>query len=187
MAAVYALAFGLTLLLVAWIVWRIWLRRRLQPRAECAAVLGRAGTDRDAQPAPSAVARIKGKTLTRRRLSITDREHYLLLWKANQARFAIDLRGAVLEAEAILTEMLRRRGYPLSQVHTWAGESLPAQHRIVGNYLVATEIVGRYRRGELAVDDLGKAMVCYRALFAQLLDGQATSAEESFSRRMARP
>lgn len=187
MAAAYVLGIGLTLLAGAFIVWRVWLRRRLQPLAECAAVLGRSVVDRDAHPIPAAVARMKSRTSSKRRLSLTDRERYIELWKVNQARFAIDLRGAVLEAETILADMMRRRGYALSHSPCLAEEATPAQQRIVANYLVATEIVGRYRRGEVAVDELGKAMVCYRALFTQLLESSVSPAEHGVSLRSVQP
>ena len=103
-------------------------------------------------------------------LALDDREHYLEVWKINQARYREDPRSAVLEAEELISSIMRRRGYRLSNLDRRPPNAPPAHERIVGNYSVAAEIVGRYRKGQTGADDLCKAMVCYRALFDQLLE-----------------
>jgi hypothetical protein len=105
-----------------------------------------------------------------RGLGLGDRDQYIEIWKMNQARYADDPRGAILEAETLINMMMRRRGYRLKNLDRVPADTPRAHDRIVGNYLAASEIVSRYRRGQAGAEDLCKAMVCYRALFDQLLD-----------------
>jgi hypothetical protein len=76
----------------------------------------------------------------------------------------------VLEADELISTMMRRRGYRLSDLERPPDDPPPAHDRVVGNYRVASQIVNRYRRGQAGAEDLCKAMVCYRALFDQLLE-----------------
>jgi hypothetical protein len=183
MVAAHALVIGITLFVCVVVVRRLWSRRLHRERAECATVPRQAGLERDVCPTPTTISLISRERLRLHRFSVFDRDHYIELWRINQARFANDVRGAVLEAESILTDILRRRGYAVSSIESWAGDASPEQHRIIGNYVVAREVVARYRRGEMMVQDLGKAMVCYRALFAQLVDAQSTPVEQRLSLR----
>jgi hypothetical protein len=105
-----------------------------------------------------------------RGLTLSDREQYIEIWKMNQERYAGDPRGAVLEADELISTMMRRRGYRLSDLERPPDDPPPAHDRVVGNYRVASQIVNRYRRGQAGAEDLCKAMVCYRALFDQLLE-----------------
>jgi hypothetical protein len=105
-----------------------------------------------------------------RGLTLSDREQYIEIWRMNQARYPDDPRSAVLEADQLISTMMRRRGYRLSDLDRPPHDPPPAHHRVVGNYRMASEIVGRYRRGQAGAEDLCKAMVCYRALFDQLLE-----------------
>lgn len=103
-----------------------------------------------------------------RKLHIRDlapdtRRHYAEAWRSEQARFVDDPTGAVRAADVLVTEVMNERGYP-----TTAEASVDHPH-VMGNYRQAHEIADRNRTGLASTEDLRRAMVCYRALFEELL------------------
>jgi hypothetical protein len=99
-----------------------------------------------------------------------EREHYSEIWKANQARFVDDPRGAVLEADDVITEIMRKRGYPVANFDRRLEDLSVDYPRVVENYRTACEIVDRYKQGHTSTEELRHAMVCYRALFDELVE-----------------
>ena len=90
-------------------------------------------------------------------------------WRAVQARFVDDPRGAVVEADRLIDEAMRTRGYPVED-SAHRIEDLSVEHAAVLNhYRSGREIVGRHERGEASTEDLRAAMVHFRALFDELV------------------
>jgi hypothetical protein len=103
-------------------------------------------------------------------LPMAEREHYAEIWKVNQARFVDDPRGSVLEADELVTGIMQRRGYPVSNFERRV-EDISVDHpRLAENYRAARDIVERYKIGRAGTEDLRRAMVCYRALFEELVE-----------------
>ena len=88
----------------------------------------------------------------------------------DQARFVDDPKGAVLEADHLVTEVMHARGYPVGDFEQRAADISVDHPDIVANYRAAREIVARYNEGKAGTEDLRRAMVCYRALFGELLE-----------------
>jgi len=107
-----------------------------------------------------------------RSLPPQERERFLSAWKADQARFVDDPKGAVFDADALVTEVMRARGYPMADFDQRAADISVDHPAVVQNYRVARDIVAGYNRGEAGTEDLRRAMVCYRALFDDLLELQ---------------
>jgi hypothetical protein len=99
-----------------------------------------------------------------------DREHFVEAWKANQARFVDDPRGAVLEADEIVSEIMKRRGYPVEDFDSRVDDISVDHPHVAENYRTAFDIVERYKRGHASTEELRKAMLCYRALFEELVE-----------------
>ena len=102
-------------------------------------------------------------------LSREDTERYAQEWKALQARFVDDPKGAVVEADRLVRDVMQRRGYPMSDFERVAADISVDHPVVVDNYRAACEIVLRDQRGEADTEELRKAIVHYRALFTELL------------------
>lgn len=104
-----------------------------------------------------------------RPLEAADRERFSEAWKQVQSRFVDDPSGAVSQADQLVGDVLKARGYPLGDFWQRA-EDLSVDHPVVvENYRAAHEIATRQSRGEASTEDLRKAMVHYRTLFQELL------------------
>lgn len=109
-------------------------------------------------------------------LSEHDREHYQHSWDRVQNRFVDDPRGAAMEADELIFEVMERRGYPVNGFEQAAADLSVDYPTVVENYRAATAIAQRNRQGEASTEDLRQALVYYRALFHELL--QATPSTE---------
>jgi hypothetical protein len=98
-----------------------------------------------------------------RTLTPQERERFADQWRREQARFVDDPAGAVTAADTLVTELMVERGYP-----TTAEASVDYPH-VMNRYREAHEIADRNRRGDAGTEDLRGAMICYRALFEELL------------------
>ena len=103
-------------------------------------------------------------------LSAGDRERFATRWRMTQATFADNPAVAVSEAETLVNEVMRARGYPLSDFNQ-RGAGLSLDHpRFAANYREAREIALAYQRGAAKAQDLKKASSHYAELFEDLLD-----------------
>jgi hypothetical protein len=108
-------------------------------------------------------------------LSSGDRDRYLAAWRADQARFVDDPAGAVTEADRLVQDVMKTRGYPVADFDQRV-EDISVDHpHLVQNYRAAREMAARHRRGEATTEDLRRALVYYRGLFDELLEVQEVS------------
>jgi hypothetical protein len=113
-----------------------------------------------------------------RPLSREDQQRFQQAWTREQTRFVDDPQGAVAEADRLIGEAMRARGYPVGDFEQRAADISVDHPMVVENYRIAHTIAIRDRRGEASTEDLRKALVHYRALFEQLLDTHAAFAKE---------
>jgi hypothetical protein len=90
-------------------------------------------------------------------------------WRSVQARFVDDPKGAVTEADGLVEEVMKARGYPVADFDQRAADLSVHHGGVVNNYRAARDIAARHRRGEASTEDLRQAMVYYRELFEDLL------------------
>jgi hypothetical protein len=97
------------------------------------------------------------------------RQRYADAWRGVQARF-VDAPGpATAEADRLVTNVMRDRGYPIGD-ETQRLEDLSVDHaRVLDNYRVARAVSLKSERGVATTEELRSAMIAYRALFADLL------------------
>jgi hypothetical protein len=100
-------------------------------------------------------------------LSPEQRDRFADAWRSDQARFVDDPKGAVVEADRLVADLMQVRGYPVVD-----------HPHVVQNYRVAHDIAVREQRGEASTEDLRKAMVHYRALFDDLLESDQHESRE---------
>ena len=91
-------------------------------------------------------------------------------WHQVQSRFVDDPGGSIERADQLVCEVMRARGYPMSQFEGRA-EDLSVDHpEVVRNYRVAHAIAIRREHGDSSTEDLRQALVHYRQLFDELLE-----------------
>jgi hypothetical protein len=91
-------------------------------------------------------------------------------WRRTQTRFVDDPKGAVADADRLVDEVMRARGYPLVEFEQRAADISVDHPRVVANYRAARAIAARTARGETNTEELRQALVHYRELFADLLE-----------------
>lgn len=105
-------------------------------------------------------------------LSPHDRESFLAAWRADQARFVDDPAGAVAEADRLVQDVMRARGYPVAEFEQRVEDISVGHPHLVLNYTAAHQIAMRQQSGQASTEDLRKALVYYRGLFDELLETQ---------------
>jgi hypothetical protein len=98
-----------------------------------------------------------------------DAYRFSVSWRALQARFGQDPRGAVAEADRLLGEVLYARGFPIGAIEEHAAAISADFPRLVTNYRVARSLALRQARGQAQADDLRQAFNAQRALFQDIL------------------
>jgi hypothetical protein len=91
-------------------------------------------------------------------------------WRAIQGRFVDSPKGAVIEADKLVRELMQRRGYPMGDFERRAGDISVDHPNVVENYRAAQAIATRAGREQADTEELRKAVVHYRVLFAELLE-----------------
>ena len=90
-------------------------------------------------------------------------------WRRCQALFVDDPRSATGQADRLVSDVMRERGYPVADFEQRA-EDLSVRHPVVvEHYRAAHAIAQRQERGQASTEDLRRALIHYRALFEDLL------------------
>ncbi|HEX5238999.1 MAG TPA: hypothetical protein VFW39_11135 [Sphingomicrobium sp.] len=113
-----------------------------------------------------------------RPLEPAERRQFSERWTDVQARFVDDPGRAVAFADALLGEVMKARGYPVSDFEQRAGDISVEHPRMVEHYRIAHDIAERHGRGEATTEELRQAMIHYRALFDDLVGVQAPAQPE---------
>lgn len=113
-----------------------------------------------------------------RALEPAERERFTAQWTEVQARFVDDPPRAVAFADALLGDVMKTRGYPVSDFEQRAGDISVDHPAVVENYRTAHDIAVRHERGDAGTEDLRQAMIHYRSLFDDLVGtGEPASRE----------
>ncbi|HLK68580.1 MAG TPA: hypothetical protein VKU19_34340 [Bryobacteraceae bacterium] len=104
-------------------------------------------------------------------LSDEERDRFTDLWHGVQSRFVDDPRGTIREADRLVTEVMVARGYPMGEFDRRADDISVDFPHVVSNYRKAHDIAVADENGESSTEDLRNAVVCYRQLFEELLEG----------------
>ena len=86
-----------------------------------------------------------------------------------QSTFADRPQVAVADADRLITDLMRERGYPVDDFDT-RSELVSVDHpEVVQNYRTAHTIAARTIEGRTSAEDLRQAVISYRALFEEML------------------
>jgi hypothetical protein len=102
------------------------------------------------------------------------REDFLVRWRATQERFVDDPHGAATEADHLVVEVLRTRGYPVEDIDQRTADISVDYPELVGNYRSAHDVTVRQSTGDATTEELRNAMRHYRELFDELVETDAT-------------
>jgi hypothetical protein len=114
-----------------------------------------------------------------RPLSPTARERYIARWQLVQARFVDAPLPAVREADDLIAQVMRERGYPVEDFEQRAADVSVDHSEVVQDYRKANRLV---ISSDATTEDLRQAMQHYRALFDELVEPAAdepTAAERA--------
>jgi hypothetical protein len=108
-----------------------------------------------------------------RPLSPAARDRYAEQWQHTQTRFVDQPSVVVIEADSLVTNVMRERGYPVDDWEQREALVSVDHPQIVDDYRVAHDVAGRSRANNASTDDLRKAFLRYRSLFDALLETDA--------------
>jgi FtsZ-interacting cell division protein ZipA len=103
---------------------------------------------------------------------------YAREWGDVQRRFVDDPEIAVQDAHALVTNVMRDRGYPMEDFEQRAADISVDHPEVVDDYRVATRITSDSAQGRADTESLRQAMVHFRALFERLLKSSSDAATE---------
>ena len=123
-----------------------------------------------------------------RPLSPRQRESFGRQWEQVQSAFVDNPSGAVADADRLVAEVMRERGYPVDDFERQSAVVSVDHPDVVANYREGHAIYLSFDRGDASTEDLRQAMQHYRALFDELLtDGESaqmgTADEDSLATR----
>jgi hypothetical protein len=105
-----------------------------------------------------------------RPLTGPERSRYGDLWQSAQARFVDSPLAAVAEADALVTDVMRLRGYPVHDFESRTADLSVDHPKVCEHYRAAHDLALKSSRGEADTEHMRQAMVHYRALFEDLLE-----------------
>jgi hypothetical protein len=104
-----------------------------------------------------------------RPLTAASRQRYSQQWTDMQSGFVDRPQVAVADADRLITDLMRERGYPVDDFDT-RSELISVDHPdVVQNYRNAHSIAQRTIEGRTSTEDLRQAVISYRALFEEML------------------
>ena len=104
-----------------------------------------------------------------RDLDSTECERFSKQWESVQSRFVDSPKGAVAEADDLVSSLMKTRGYPVVDFDQRAADISVDHPRVVENYRSAHEIAQRVGKDAASTEDLRTAMIHYRSLFEELV------------------
>jgi hypothetical protein len=141
--------------------------------------VARAGDQRSAE------ADLAARQQRRRELNIVAlepaaRNRYLEAWRVIQGRFVDDPAGATQQADRLVAQVMRDRGYPVDDFEQRAADVSVDHPQVAENYRAAHAVYQANEQGLASTDDLRQAFVHYRSLFSELLDVEGDGHREAY-------
>jgi len=104
-----------------------------------------------------------------RELGPSQRERFVTDWHAVESRFLDHPKGAVTEADELVSALLQARGYPVSGFEQSAEDVSVNYPRMMEYYRSAHAVAVRPGKAEASTEELRAAMIDYRTLFDELV------------------
>lgn len=100
-------------------------------------------------------------------------------WRAVQTAFVDHPASAVGEADLLVTEVMRERGYPVDDFDRQAADISVDHPTVVADYRAAHDIHLAQQKGDVGTERQRQAFVHYRALFTKLLESEKDKSQEA--------
>jgi hypothetical protein len=113
-------------------------------------------------------------------------------WRDVQARFVDAPDESLRRADGLITEVMQRRGYPMSDFEQRSADLSVEHAQTVQDYRAAHAISMQASQGQASTEDQRQGMVHYRALFDDMVgsgaetDGAETNTMETSDRQVNR-
>lgn len=104
-----------------------------------------------------------------RPLSAADRTRFANAWEGLQPRFVDDPSTAVIDADALVGQLMETRGYPVGDFEQRAADISVDHPEIVSNYREAHRLATRNATGDATTEEQRRAIIHYRKLFDELM------------------
>ena len=101
-------------------------------------------------------------------LTTSDRDRFRRDWQKVEQHFLERPTTAVVEADELVAEIMRARGYPMGDFERHAADLSVTHPRVVDHYRAGHRVIGG-APGGASTEDLRQAMLHYRALFDELI------------------
>jgi hypothetical protein len=171
---------AVVILIIALLAW-LYMRKRRSTTADLRQRFGpeyeRAvrdhGSERKAE-AKLADREKRVEKLNIRDLDPMEHERFSKQWESLQSRFVDSPKGAVTEADDLVSSLMKTRGYPVSDFDQRAADISVDHPRVVENYRSAHGIALQVGKDSATTEDLRTAMIHYRSLFEELVHVPAT-------------
>ena len=167
--------------IVAWTVYQKKHREKLQRRfgSEYDRAVQAHGSERKAEAALDDRQK-RVEKLNLRELDAGERERFIERWKGVQLAFVDSPRGALTQADDVISAVMQARGYPVSDFEQRAADISVDHPRVTENYRAAHAIEQRLGAGQTTTtEDLRTAMIHYRALFDELVHPTVTERRDA--------
>ena len=166
---------GAVILVIAILVW-LYVQKRRSTTADLRQKFGpeyeravlKHGSERKAE-ATLVDRQERVEKLNIRPLDPMEYERFLKRWESVQSRFVDSPKGAVAEADDLVSALMKARGYPVSDFDQRAADVSVDHPRVVENYRSAHEIALRVGKAETTTEELRTAMIHYRWLIEELM------------------
>lgn len=104
-----------------------------------------------------------------RPLSVTERSRFVELWEQVQARFVDDPGTALADADRLVADVMRTRGYPVEDFDEQADLVSVDHADVASDYRRGHTLFERHQAGKADTEDLRAATLAYRSLFERLI------------------
>lgn len=170
MLVVIAVA-ALAVVLLAW--WYMQSRRRAHLRMRFGPEYERAVQEAGSASKAEAMLADRERRVEKlhlRPLTAEESGRFLTAWHDIQTQFVDDPKSAVAKADTLITEVMSVRGYPMATWEQRVADISVDHPRVVERYRIGHDVALRHERGEASTEDLRRAMIAYRELFAELAE-----------------
>jgi hypothetical protein len=112
-------------------------------------------------------------------LPIESAARYADQWRRVQTAFIDNPAVAVGDADRLVNEVMRERGYPVDDFDQRAADISVDHPKVVESYRAAHSIYLSQEHGDIGTEDQREAFVHYRALFEKLLHTEQDTPKEA--------
>jgi hypothetical protein len=105
-----------------------------------------------------------------RELGAAERERFVADWNVVQSRFVDHPKGAVTEADELVSSLLKARGYPVADFDQRAADISVNHPHLADHYRSAHGVALRLGSDETTTEDLRTAIIQYRSLFDDFVE-----------------